>query len=81
VISFLQTKRWHVDADSPEVTITEKHVEKLSKIWRFLKLPETPQAHLVFVHSIRKLKQTGGMGDNGEDAVERDHQRETKNEK
>ena len=56
------------------------HHNAIENLWRYLKISVTPKLHLLFVHLLRFLERVQGLGDLGEDAGERAHQEEARNE-
>ena len=56
------------------------HRDAIENLWRYLKMSVTPKLHLLFVHLLRFMEQVQGFGDLGEDAGERAHQEEARNE-
>jgi hypothetical protein len=83
VISFLRTKRFHLSHDSMEVAAlnADKHAAQMMNLWRYLGLNESPKLHCAGCHAVSQCKKRRGIGDMGEDAGERAHQTETKNER
>jgi hypothetical protein len=81
LISFLSTKRFHLDQNGPETQKAEKHRDRISNLWRYLRLSATPKAHLVEGHAIGLCEKHGGFGGLGEDEGERAHQTGAKDEK
>ena len=54
--------------------------DAIENFWRYLKISVTPKLHLLFVHLLRFMEQVQGFGDLGDNAGERAHQEEAKNE-
>jgi hypothetical protein len=81
LISFLSTKRFHLDRNGPEKQQAEKHRDQLSNLWRYLKLSVTPKCHLMEGHVIGLCERHNGFGGLGEDEGERAHQTGAKDEK
>jgi hypothetical protein len=52
----------------------EKHQDRLSNVWHYLKLSATPKAHLVEGHVIGLCKKHNGFGGLKEDEGKRAHQ-------
>jgi hypothetical protein len=57
----------------------ENLLELLRRHWVNMKLPMTPTYYCLLRHALRQLKvTTGGLGDLGEDGIERSHQERLK---
>jgi hypothetical protein len=81
LIAFLSTKRFQLDTNGPEKQKAKKHRDRLSNLWRYLKLSVTPKVHLVEAHVIGLCEKHNGFGGLGEDEGERAHQTGAKDEK
>ena len=78
LFSILCKKRFHLnDSDVDKAML---HRDAIENLWRYLKMSVTPKLHLLFVHLLRFLERVQGFGDLGEDAGERAHQEEARNE-
>ena len=76
--SILCKKRFHLnDLDVDKAIWNHDEIENL---WRYLKMSVTPKLHLLFVHLLIFLERVQGFGDLGEDAGERAHQEEARND-
>ena len=76
--SIICKKRFHLN-DS-DVDNAMRHRDAIENLWRYLKMSVTPKLHLLFVHVLRFLERVQEFGDLGEDAGERAHQEEARNE-
>jgi len=57
------------------ITKTKKHICKTMLLWRQLKIPVTPTAHLFEDHIVYQMENiVGGLADKSEDHIERAHQ-------
>ena len=57
------------------ITKTKDHICKTILLWRKLKIPVTPSAHLFEDHIVYQMKNIdGGLADISEDFIERAHQ-------
>ena len=57
------------------ITKTKDHICKTMLLWRKLKIPVTPSAHLFEDHIVYQMKNIdGGLADISEDFIERAHQ-------
>ena len=56
------------------------HRDAIGNLWRYLKMSVTPKLHLLFVHLLIFMEWVQGFGDLVEDAGERVHQEEARNE-
>ena len=56
------------------------HRDAIDNLWRYLKMSVTPKLHLLFAHLLRFMERVHGFGDLGEDAGERAHQGEARDE-
>ena len=76
--SILCKKQFHLnDSDVEKAMLRRDTIEHL---WRYLRISVTPKLHLLFVHLLIFLERVQGFGDLGEDAGERAHQEEARNE-
>ena len=57
-----------------------RHRDAIGNLWRYLNMSITPKLRLLFGHLLGFLEQVQGFGDLGEDAGERAHQEESRNE-
>ena len=78
LFSIICKKRFHLN-DS-DVDKAMMHRDAIENLWRYLKISVTPKLHILFVHLLRFLEQVQGFSDLGEDAGERAHQEEARNE-
>jgi len=77
--SGLRTKRFHV---TEEITLkTIAFLERSVALERHLCMSITPKTHWMESHSIKQFYALRGFGDLGEDAGEKNHQEESKNDK
>ena len=61
---------------------TKEHICKTMLLWRKLKIPVTPSAHLFEDHILYQMKNiAGGLADKSEDYIERAHQDGKRSEK
>ena len=74
----LRKKRFHLEDSDLEKA--SRHRDAIGNLWRYLKMSITPKLHLLFGHLLGFLEQVQGFGDLGEDAGERAHQEESRNE-
>ena len=64
------------------ITKTKDHICKTMLMWRKLKIPVTPSAHLFEDHIVYQIKTiVGGLADKSEDHIERSHQDGKRNKK
>ena len=57
------------------ISTTKDHICKLMLMWRELKIPVTPFAHLFEDHIVYQIEHiVGGLADKNEDHIERVHQ-------
>ena len=57
------------------ITKTKDHICKTMSLWRKLKIPVTPSAHLFEDHIVYQMENiVGGLADKSEDHIERAHQ-------
>ena len=56
------------------------HHDEIENLWRYLKISVTPKLHLLFFHLLIFLERVQGFGDLGEDAGERAHREEARND-
>ena len=76
--SILCRKRFHLnDSDVDKAML---HCDAIENLWRYLKMSMTPKLHLLFVRLLIFLELVQEFGDLGEDAGERAHQEEARNE-
>ena len=76
--SIICKKRFHLnDSDVYKAML---HRDEIENLWRYLKMSVTPKLHPLFFHLLRFLERVQGFGDLGEDAGERAHQEEARNE-
>ena len=57
-----------------------RHRDAIENLWIYLNISVTPKLHLLFVHFLRSMERVQGFGDLVEDAGERAHQEEARNE-
>ena len=76
--SILRKERFHLNDSYVEKAV--QHRDGIENLWRYLKTSMTPKLHLLFVHLLIFLEWVQVFGDLGEDAGERDHQEEVRNE-
>jgi hypothetical protein len=76
--SEVRAKRFHISDGG--MANAEMHRQHVLSIWRYLKVSVTPKLHVMEDHAIGLCSQHNGFGDLGEDAGERAHQEETKND-
>jgi hypothetical protein len=70
-----------LDQNGPKIQKAEKHRDRISNLWRYLRLSATPKTHLVEGHAIGLCEKHGGFGGLGEDEGKRAHQTGAKDEK
>ena len=75
-ISCMKTKRGHVTDEI--IYNAGRYRTKYIELLRFLRLSVTVKDHIIEHHSVEQLMQFGGIGDLGEDAGERNHQMEAR---
>ena len=64
------------------ITKTQDHICKTMLLWRKLKVPVTPSAHLFVDHIVYQMENIiGGLADKSEDHIERAHQDSKCNDK
>ena len=71
-------KRFHLNDSYVEKTML--HRDAIGNLWRYLKMSVATKLHLLFVHLLIFLERVQGFGDLREDAGEREHQEEARNE-
>ena len=78
LFSILRKKRFHLN--DYDVDKAMRHRDAIDNLWRYLKMSATPKLHLLFVHLLRFLERVQRFGNLGEDAGERVHQEEARND-
>ena len=64
------------------ITKTKDYIFKTMSLWRKLKIPVTPSAHLFQDHIVYQMKNiNGGLADKSEDHIERVHQDSKRSER
>jgi hypothetical protein len=81
LIAFLLTKQFQLDTNGPEKHKAEKHRDRLSNLWRYLRLSVMPKVHLVEAHAIGLCKKQNGFGCLDKDEDETVYQTGEKDEK
>ena len=76
--SILCKKRFHFNDSYVDKAML--HRDAIENLWRYLNMSVTPNLHLLFVRLLRFMEQVQVFGDPGEDAGERAHQEEARNE-
>ena len=72
-------KKWF-HLNDLDVDKAMQHRDAIENLWRYVKMSVTPKFHLFFLRLLRFLKRVQGFGDLVEDAGERKHQEEARNE-
>ena len=78
LFSIICKKRFHLNDSDVEKSML--HRDAIENLWRYLNISVTPKLHLLFVHLLRFMEQVQRSDDLGEDAGERAHQEEARNE-